>query len=359
MAVKMNGLSIELLSHPGETLQEVLESNHMTQKELAARIGVSPRHINHIISGLADISAETAFKLEKVFALSASFWNNLQAKYDEEKMQVLEETEITEEEKQVFQPKLYKSMVDYGYLTKETKKERKVIQLRQFFGVSDLRNVPNAIAANALFRRSTACNTDNYAMAAWMKICEIETNGIELASELNTELLRGKLVEIRKLNVVRNPNYILEQLTNIFAECGIAFAIVRNIPGAPVQGFIRKINNKMRLCVTLRNKYSDIFWFTLFHEIGHLLDSKNELFVDFSNNNSNAELAADSFAVEQLISKTAYFRFVQNQDFSKTSIIRFADSQGVLPGIVVGRLQHDRYLSNAYYNDLRLQYVWA
>ena len=359
MAVKMSGLSIELLSHPGETLQEVLESNHMTQKELAARIGVSQRLINHIISGLADISTETAFKLGKVFSLSASFWNNLQAQYDEEKMQVLEETKITEEEKQVFQPKLYKSIVDYGYLTKETKKERKIIQFRQFFGVSDLRNVPNAIAANALFRRSTTCATDNYAMAAWMKICEIETNGIELKSGLNTELLKEKLSDIRELNTVHNADYILEQLTNIFAECGIAFAVVRNIPGAPVQGFIRKVNNKMRLCMTLRNKYADIFWFTLFHEIGHLLDAKNELFVDFTSNCSNAEDEANAFAGEKLIPKSDYLRFVRNGDFSRTAIVEFANKQGLLPGIVVGRLQHDHYLGNAYYNDLRLQYVWA
>ena len=61
MAVKMNGLSLELLSHPGETLNEVLESNNMSQKELAARIGISTKHINQIISGQVKISPETAF----------------------------------------------------------------------------------------------------------------------------------------------------------------------------------------------------------------------------------------------------------------------------------------------------------
>ena len=54
--------------------------------------------------------------------------------------------------------------------------------------------------------------------------------------------------------------------------------MVKSIKGAAVQGFIRKINNKVRLCVTLRYNYADSFWFTLFHEIGHLHDAKNEFF---------------------------------------------------------------------------------
>ena len=111
--------------------------------------------------------------------------------------------------------------------------------------------------------------------------------------------------------------------------------------------------------MTLRNKYADIFWFTLFHEIGHLLDIKNELFVDFTSNCSNAEDEANNFAVEKLIPKSDYLRFVRNGDFSRNAIVEFANRQGLLPGIVVGRLQHDHYLGNAYYNDLRLQYVWA
>ena len=84
MAIRMNGLSLELLSHPGETLKEVLDSNNMTQKELSPRIGITPKHLNLIISGKQDISTETAFKLEKVFSLSASFWNNLQRQYEEQ-----------------------------------------------------------------------------------------------------------------------------------------------------------------------------------------------------------------------------------------------------------------------------------
>lgn len=360
MAVKMSGLSLELLSHPGETLKEVLESNNMTQKELSARIGITPKHLNLIISGKADISTETAFKLEKVFSLSASFWNNLQRQYDEDKMAILEEQQISEEEKSLYDAGVYSQIVSYGYLQRETKIERKIIQLRDFFGVSNLLNVKPTIYANALFRKSMKVTTNDFALAAWMKICEIETDAITVRSGLDIDKLKSKLGEIKSLNTL-DPNVIVENLERIFAECGVAFAVVKNIKGAPVQGFIRKINNKVRLCVTLRNKYADIFWFTLFHEIGHLLDTQNEFFVDFHSvdRGVGAEKIADDFATQQLIDKAAYFQFVRNGDFTRPSVQRFANDNGLLPGILVGRLQHDGYLNNSQLNNMRVQYVWA
>ena len=361
MAEKMSGLSIELLSHPGETLQEILESNNMTQKELAARINVTPKHINQIIYGLVGISAEVAFRLEKVFNLSAKFWMNLQSKYEAEKMEILEEVEVTQDEIAVFQNEIYKQLVRWGYIEKKENTPQKIVQMRDFLGVSNLLNIDKTISANALFRKSVAVNTNNFALAAWMKICEIETDCVDTNKILDIEMLKSKIKYIRSLNILPDPNVIVRKLVEIFAECGIAFAVVRNVKGAPVQGFIRKINNKMRLCVTLRNKYSDIFWFTLFHEIGHLLSvGGEEFFVDFSSAEVTAqERNADRFATETLLSQQEYVKFVRLGVFSKMSIYSFSQRNGILPGIVVGRLQHDEVIPNSYCNDLRTKYDWA
>lgn len=361
MAEKTNGLSIELLSHPGETLQEILESNNMSQKELAARINVTPKHINQIISGLVGISSDVAFRLEKVFNLSAKFWMNLQSKYDAEKMQILEENEVTEEEVCMCQGDIYKQLVRWGYIVKQQSAQKRVVQMRDFLGVSNLSNIDRTIAAHALFRRSTAVNTNNFALAAWMKICEIETDSIDINKILDIERLQNSIDSIRTLNTHADPNEIVGELVKIFADCGIAFAVVRNVKGAPVQGFIRKINNKMRLCVTLRNRYSDIFWFTLFHEIGHLLSvGGDEFFVDFSGAElTSQEKNADKFATETLLSHHNYSEFIAHGDFSKSAICNFACKNGILPGILVGRLQHDKYIPNSHCNDLRSQYFWA
>lgn len=65
-------ISSRIVSHPGETLKEVLESNNMTQKELSARIGISSKYINQTISGLSPITKDVALKLESALPLSAT-----------------------------------------------------------------------------------------------------------------------------------------------------------------------------------------------------------------------------------------------------------------------------------------------
>ena len=89
MDKKINGLSLELLSHPGETLQELIQDRGMDQKELAIRSGFSTKHIGEVLSGACDITLGFARALEKVFGTPAIFWTNLQANYDRVKLALL------------------------------------------------------------------------------------------------------------------------------------------------------------------------------------------------------------------------------------------------------------------------------
>ena len=82
MAKKTNGLSRDLIIHPGETLFEVIDDRNMTQKELAVRTGVTEKHVSTIINGTKPISVAYAKKLEYALGIEASFWINLQSNYD-------------------------------------------------------------------------------------------------------------------------------------------------------------------------------------------------------------------------------------------------------------------------------------
>lgn len=79
----MTKYTADIAIAPGETLEEQLEINNMTQKELANRIDISKKHVNEIVKGKTPITAETAIKLERVFYLPASFWTNLESNYRE------------------------------------------------------------------------------------------------------------------------------------------------------------------------------------------------------------------------------------------------------------------------------------
>ena len=73
-----------ILIHPWISLKDILEAEDMTQKDLFLRTEISEKHISNIIQGKANITPDTALKLEKVFWISAEYWNNLQKAYDED-----------------------------------------------------------------------------------------------------------------------------------------------------------------------------------------------------------------------------------------------------------------------------------
>lgn len=85
----------ELLSCPGDTIQEILEDKNMSQKILAHQIGCSLSMLNELISGKAPITKEIAVKLERVLLLPANFWLNLQSQYQDAVIEIqrLEEAE--------------------------------------------------------------------------------------------------------------------------------------------------------------------------------------------------------------------------------------------------------------------------
>ncbi|TAE28878.1 MAG: addiction module antidote protein, HigA family [Cytophagales bacterium] len=64
--------------HPGEMLQDELEARSLSQRELAAQLGVSPAFVNALIHGRKSVSVSLAMKLEKALEINASFWLNAQ-----------------------------------------------------------------------------------------------------------------------------------------------------------------------------------------------------------------------------------------------------------------------------------------
>ncbi len=57
--------------HPGEVLlEEFLKPMQISQNKIARDIGVPPRRINEIVHGKRTITADTALRLSKYFAVS-------------------------------------------------------------------------------------------------------------------------------------------------------------------------------------------------------------------------------------------------------------------------------------------------
>ena len=360
---KIIGLSPDLIIHPGETLTEILEDRDMSQKELAIRTGMTEKHISTIVKGQKNISVAFAKKLEYALGIDASFWINLQANYDRELLEFEEVNNITEAELGILKPlkQVTEYLVARRWLNENINEAEKVLCLRKILAVSNLTAIPS-ITYNAAYRAQVATNinVDTYVLYAWQRICELVTKDIVVSDELNISILKDSISEIKKL-MFEDINIVQEKLENIFAKCGIAFKIVKHFKGAPVQGFIKKADDeKLILCMTIRQNRADIFWFTLFHEIGHIInDDIRQRFIDFNSTQSDMEAKADEFARDTLMNARDYKEFVMKRDFSLSAIDAFAKMQGVRSYIVIGRLQSDEILGWDQYNEKIVYYKWA
>ena len=360
MMERMNGLSLDFIIHPGETIKEILDERKMNQEELAIRTGFSPKHVSEVVNGKKGISPSFAKSLEYVFGMPASFWINLQGIYDKELLEYKEQVEIDENEVNIV--KQLKDVVKYAEkleIIKKTKNDiSQIIELRNMCNVTNLTYIDKLYTSAVAFRKSKTIETNLYVLYVWIRICEIVADRCKIDNEYNEDKLRENIENIKKCMFLE-VNEAIKELKRIFAECGIVFQVVENFTGAPVQGFIKKIDNKIILSMTIRGAFADIFWFTLFHEIGHLLngDIGNSNFIDYANSRSNMEDLADKFARETLINEDDYNAFSNKKNLKEVDIIKFAREQNVQPFIVAGRLQKERN-NYSIFNNLKKKYKW-
>lgn len=353
------GLSRDLIIHPGETLAEVIEDRDMTQRELAVRTGMTEKHISTVIHGQKGISAAFARKLEYALGIESSFWMSLQANYDRELLEFEELNSITEEELSILKnlKEVTEVWTSFGWLDAGSNPAATVLDYRKIFGISNLLDTPKISYSGAYRAQSKNVSVDPYVLFAWQRMCELLTDHIKIADEADIEKLRFRIPDIKAVMFMR-ANQIQRKLSDIFSECGIAFRIVPNFTGAPVQGLIKRTEGGvLLLCMTIRQKFADIFWFTLFHEIAHILngDMKRE-FVDFDSVSGDAEARADSMAGEFLIHAEDYRAFVDARGYMKASGIEyFAASQNVKAYIVKGRLMKEGIIPWG----ARPKYEWA
>ena len=169
-------------------------------------------------------------------------------------------------------------------------------------------------------------------------------------------MLVNRLPEIRAMTL-QEPSAFFPRLCDIFQECGVALVLLPHLKNSGVNGAVKWINSdKVLLAINNRRLYADVFWFSLFHEIRHILQQKiKETFISsdkaacISCADKELEADADRFAGDYLIARDEYDRFVCNGNLNEHSVRTFAQQVGIHPGVVVGRLQHDGHLD---YNQL-------
>jgi HTH-type transcriptional regulator/antitoxin HigA len=349
----------DMVSAPGETLAEVLESRGMSQSELAERTGRPKKTINEIIQGKAAITAETALQLEKVLGIPAAFWMAREQNYREALARSREREDLSRESDWLDQIP-HRAMAKLGWITSHKDKALQLEVLLRFFGVASPTSWSGMWNAHPAFRHSPTFKSEPGAMAAWLRKGELEASN-QLCPEFNTTAFKNALTHIRGLTR-EMPADFAESLRQQCCAAGVCIVFVPELPGTRVWGVTRWLSPTRALIqLSLRYKTDDHFWFTFFHEAGHiLLHGRRETFLEEDDHSANdKEAEADAFARELLIPEARYRMFRRRGSYSCAAASRFAHELGIAPGIVVGRLQHDGLMERFECTHLKKQLEWG
>lgn len=351
----------DLAIPPGEYLEEVLDDLELSQAELARRMGRPVQAINEIIKGEKAITPETALQLEQVLGVSASIWTGLESEY---RLILAKQNELDKEKSEIdlVSKYPYSEMSNLGVVEKTRDALKKVKELKKFFGVSSLLNIQHVKEYSPAFRQVEKDSISSEALVAWLRTGHLIASKMEV-EEFDKEKLRSKIQEIRKISRIVEANEMLSALKLILCDCGVALVVIPHYSKTYVSGAtFWYAKNKPVIMMSLRGGWGDIFWFSLMHELGHiLLHDKRITFIEGGKNNFDYKVQedeADKFAQETLIPAKHLNQFLDERDFSPYAIKAFADVININPGIITGRLQHDGLLPHHIHHH-RIRYKWG
>jgi len=357
-----NQYAPDYVSPPGDILLEALEERGMTQAQLAERMGRPRKTINEIIQGKAGITPETALQLERVLGAPTSFWNTYERLYRQHLAQ-MKERQLLENQVTWLRGFSLRDMIERGWIQSSEDKVSQVRELLNFFGVASPEQW-RAVWDRALvaFRRASAFQSEIKDLSAWLRRGETQAHTL-YCQPYEAENFRKTLSKIRDLTLTP-PQVFQTDLIRLCASTGVAVVFVPQLPRSRVSGATRWLApNKALIQLSLRYRTDDHLWFTFFHEAGHiLLHGKRDIFLEEDHGDEDdRERQADGFAAKTLIPPVPLREFLKRRKRSGPSleaIKAFAHQLGIAPGIVVGRLQHDGYLSFTHGNRLKRRLVW-
>lgn len=190
--------------------------------------------------------------------------------------------------------------------------------------------------------------------ATWIRIGELIAKGIE-CKPFNKNKFKRSIHFIRELTVEK-PDRFVPEMKTLCAEAGVALCLVPEMQKVPWNGATKWLSPiKAMIIINLRGKREDKFWFSFFHETGHVVnDNKKHLYIN-DDSDDPIENRANEFAASILFPGNSRAKIPLLR--SKDRVRDFATQLNLSPGIVAGQFQ---YLTNnwGWYTGLIRKFVW-
>ncbi len=329
---------------PGEFIRDELEAKGWTQTDLAVILGRPLKAVSEILMGKRAITPETAKGLGEAFGVDPQFWMNLESVY--RLSQVKEQSGDVARRAKLYGAAPVKDMIRRHWINDAEDVAGLEREVFNFFAVDSVESITSmSVAVSA--RKSTDYDKTTPPQLAWYfrakqiaATLQVSQYREEKFDQLIAELLR---LTASELEVRRVPR--------ILAEFGIRFMVIEHLPRTRIDGAAFWLNqDSPAVAVSIRLDRIDSFWFTLFHELGHVLYRHSQGVDDGIAGDGpssspgelpDPEIMANDFARDRLVSGKEIDSFIARIRplYSRARINQFANRIKVHPGIIIGQLQ--------------------
>lgn len=333
---------------PGEILKKELDARGFSQSDLALIIDRPEQTISEIINAKKQITAETAHDLEQALDIPATFWLSLEANYQLHLVQQQEHDQAKARRAHLLTLLPVRQMIKRGWVQLPERALDLEGVVEQYLGMNPLDQQP---VLSASFRHSTVKEPNTLGTLAWIKRVEHLANQASIPP-FNRAALS---THVQELLACAEKAEDAAQIAPILASCGVCLTVVPHLDKTYLDGAACLYDGRGVIALTLRYDRIDSFWFTLLHEVAHLLEEDSHCYLDTlrspgkddANDNPGAlseeEKLANRQARNWLIPSEALedFREEVAPNFDQERIEGFARAIGRHPGIVLGRLMRD------------------
>lgn len=339
---------------PGDTIREELEYYGWEQKDFAEIMGRTEKNISQLITNKAPITYETACQLSKVFKQSTQFWLNLDANY-RQRLQESAKVKETEAKALIYRYMPVRDLRRVVDLPRQT--DALVSAVKKFWSIEELDFGFLEKEAQVCFRKSEAYRNFNpYYALSWLQLARNSLTGKRPKAKYNRERLRLLADQLTDYTAKADG---IELFVAELARCGVVFLQLDHFQQTYIDGASFFNRGRPVILYTARHDRIDNFWFTMAHELGHLLlheDNQGAIFIDSMDHldlTDRREKEADDFAERALKSKEVIRAFRGVKRPSSVRVRAVASELGLHPGIVAGCLQHHKRASYASFHDLK------
>lgn len=348
-------------SAPGETISELLRKRSIRFDAFASDMGTSEEEALCLLQGNCAIDRSVAERLQYVVGGTVSFWLKREAQYREDVAR-LHGIQLEQDATSWLRELPVNDMIKFGWIQRASTKASQAKEVLNFFATSNIvawRDAVQSVQSVVAFRTSETFKSSPGAVAAWLRRGELVAAS-RTCGPFDREKLIAILPDLRKLTRVKEPAQFIPAAQKLCEECGVALVIERAPQGCRASGATRFLPNGTALILmSVRYRSDDHFWFTFFHEVGHLvLHDKSALFIEGADFvKTDEEREADLFS-ERLLVPSEHQAEMLALPADHRKIMRFAKNIGISPGIVIGQLHHAGKVPPDKLNKLKTRYTW-